>query len=59
MLSIRQCKAILEKNGRVYSETQIKALRELLYQLGEIDYNHFKDMMKNAEKSHHLQPSFN
>jgi len=59
MLSIKQCKAILEKNGNKYTEAQVKALRELLYKLGEIEYNYFKDTMKNAEKSHNLHKSVN
>jgi len=59
MLSIKTCKAILERDGKRYSETQIKALRDLLYQLGEIDYTNYKEHFQNVQKSNYIHPCFN
>jgi len=59
MLSIQSCRDILEVGGKKYSDNQIKTLRALLYQLGEIDYNNFKDSFKNAKKSNHIYSCFN
>lgn len=43
MLSEHDCKMILNKNGRKYSDSDIKLLKEKLYQLAEIDYQLFKN----------------
>ena len=59
MLSIKQCRAILEEDGKTYSDAQIIALREVLYKLAEIDYNQFKEYLKDAEKSDHLHTGLN
>jgi len=37
MLSLSFCKRILNKGDRKYTDKEIAAIRELLYQLAEID----------------------
>ncbi len=37
-ISIAQCKKILEDGGTVYSDEQIRIIRNVLYNLGELDY---------------------
>lgn len=39
MLTISQCKKILNKQGIVYSEEEVEKLRDVLYKLAEIIYN--------------------
>jgi hypothetical protein len=43
-LSVAQCKKVLEESGAKYSETQVRSIREVLYNLGELDYLIFKQM---------------
>jgi hypothetical protein len=42
MLSLDLCKSILNKNGKKYTEEQVKQIREYLYQLAKIDVEFFK-----------------
>ena len=37
MLSINYCKNILNKGAKKYTDNEIEQIRELLYQLAEID----------------------
>jgi hypothetical protein len=41
MLSIERSKAILNKGDRKYSDEEVKRLRDLLYQLAELEYEIF------------------
>ena len=50
MLSIDYCKKILSKNGKNPKDDEIIKLRQLLYQLAEMDYKLFKDC-KNDERT--------
>jgi hypothetical protein len=59
MVSIEFCKRILEKNEKKYSEEQVKFLRQLLYQLGEIDYTCFKNRIEHAAKSDNIYSCIN
>lgn len=59
MPSIEQCKRILESNEKKYSDKQVKAIRQILYQLAEIDYNNYKENLKHVKKSGSLYQSFN
>lgn len=54
MLSIENCKKILTKNGATYNDEQVKAIRELLYKLGRIDYLNYQQKKLKDEKSNHL-----
>ncbi len=56
MLSLEQCKKLLINNGKIYSDEQIKQLRLILYQLGELDYKLFNES-KN-EKCNNIYQNF-
>lgn len=43
-LSLAHCKAILESTGKRYTDKQIEEIRDILYQLGEMDYLISKDL---------------
>lgn len=50
-LSVSQCRKILEEGGGIYSDEQVRSIRDVLYNLGELDYLIFKQMQgsdKNA-----------
>ena len=49
MLSIAKCKAILERDGTSYTDEEVKQIRDLLYQLGHIDYESFKKRLHEEE----------
>lgn len=36
MLSIEECKKVLEKNGEKYTDNEIKAIRDFLYKMAKI-----------------------
>lgn len=57
MLSIQQCKRILENSGKKYSESEVKLIRQLLYQLANIDYDFYKESLRNGKKSDHILKS--
>jgi hypothetical protein len=54
MISVKECLALLNKNGNNYSEQEAKAIRQLLYELANIEFN----ARKNEERSN-LQPGIN
>jgi DNA-directed RNA polymerase subunit F len=37
MLTIQECKKILEKDGTKYSDEEVEILRDILYKIAEID----------------------
>ena len=43
-LSLAECRRILEEDGTKYSDEQILKIRDVLYDLGELDYLIFKQM---------------
>lgn len=45
-ISPQECKAILNKNGENFSDEEVKAIRDFLYALIEIDYFHFQKYVK-------------
>jgi len=55
MLSIEKCKSILQKDGASYTDEEVKQLRDLLYQLGYLDYAAFKEHLK-GEKGDSVYP---
>ena len=60
MLSIEECRTILENgSGKKYSENKAKLLRDVLYQLAEIDYTNYKANIIDEQKSCHLHARFN
>ncbi len=54
MLSLEVCKKILQKKGKKYSEEEIKRIRELLYQIGHLDYYLFTQKQHDDGKCDHL-----
>jgi hypothetical protein len=54
-LSIQHCKKILNRNGNEYTDEQAKKIRDFLYSIAEMDYEHYKTK-KHAEESHPLHP---
>ena len=59
MLSIDECKKILNKTERKYTTEQIKEIRLTLYKLADIVYteNHIQNEQLNRKKSNSLQKS--
>jgi hypothetical protein len=58
MLNIEACKKILQKDGATYTDEQVKQLRQLLYKLGNLDYQLFSDLKKLKDgNSNHLHKS--
>lgn len=59
MLSIEKCKQILTKGGANYTDEEVKRIRELLYQLGHLDYLLYnQNSLKDGERNH-LHKSLN
>lgn len=48
-LSLAHCKGILESTGKRYTDKQIEEIRDILYQLGEMDYLISKDLSNRDE----------
>ena len=52
MLSIEECKKTLNKDGIVYTDEEVKEIREFLYILADIHYSLFQQKMeKEREKT--------
>jgi hypothetical protein len=49
-LSIIQCRKVLEEGSAKYSDEQVRLIRDVLYNLGELDYLIFKGMQISDEK---------
>ncbi|MBS1541866.1 MAG: hypothetical protein JSS73_14540 [Bacteroidetes bacterium] len=56
MVSLDQCRQILEKSGRSYSDEQIVKMREFLYKMASIDYQLFKLAKPYDKDSNNLHP---
>ena len=50
MLSLARCKAILQQDGKQYTDDEVKHIRDLLYQLGYIDYETFSKRQKRQAR---------
>ena len=57
-LSINKCKEILHKNGKKFTDEQVKLIRDFLYVLGEIDYINFQNHIENGKDSDTIYKSF-
>lgn len=55
MVSIEKCKAELKNSNRIYSDEEIKKIRDLLYQIATIEYDKFK--AESIRKSIDVQKS--
>jgi hypothetical protein len=45
-LSFEKCKVILNKNGKKYTDEEVRKIRDILYILGKLDYMIFKTIVK-------------
>jgi hypothetical protein len=48
-LSIAQCQKILKEHGGNYTNEQVQMIREVLYNLAELDYLIFKSILKSDD----------
>lgn len=49
-ISLKKCKAILQKDGSVYTDEEVSQIRDFLYMLAELDYKVFlKTQNKEAK----------
>ena len=60
MINLEVCKKILQKDGATYTDEQVKQIRQLLYKLGNLDYQLFTDFKKLKDgNSNHLHKGIN
>lgn len=60
MLSLEQCKKIMNQNGASYSDEELKKILYWLYKLGELDYQLYNGQKNETnEKSNNLHKSIN
>lgn len=41
MLNLEKCKKLLQQNGQIYSDEQVKQIRHQLYKLANLEYQLF------------------
>ena len=51
MISLKNCQEILHKNGKKYSESEIKIIREQLTKLSQIEYEFYRQTQRNKASS--------
>jgi len=57
-LSLERCRKVLEQSGAKYSDEEIWKIRKLLYKLGNLDYQLFKELKtKQHDKCNYLRKS--
>lgn len=59
MLSLEKCKQILSKSGKSYSNEDVSTLRDMLYDLGKLEYYLINQDISNNEDCSHLHTSLN
>ena len=59
MVSIGECKDILESRGKKYSDNEVKKIRDLLYTLATIEYKDFEEKKRNGTQSYNIYQSLN
>jgi hypothetical protein len=57
IISLTDCKRILNRNGNNYSDDDILRIRDFLIVLAELQHSHFKS--KQNETSNLIHPGFN
>ena len=50
MVSIEECKTILNQNGNTYTNEQVTKIKEYLYQLAKIDIEYFLKSKTNEKQ---------
>ncbi|GAB4495703.1 MAG: hypothetical protein OHK0019_25550 [Saprospiraceae bacterium] len=58
MLSIARCTEILNRNGKTYTKEEVELIRNLLYTLGQIDYQHFQTI-RHGKKGRAIRKGIN
>ncbi len=48
-ISITECKQLLKKNGRAYSDKEVLAIRDFLYEWAEINYRIYEQALAKEE----------
>jgi hypothetical protein len=51
MISLKICQEILHKNGKKYSEAEVKIIREELTKLSQIEYKHYREIQRDKARS--------
>lgn len=51
MISLKTCQEILQKNGKKYTEAEIKIIREELTKLSQIEYEHYRQTQRDKESA--------
>jgi hypothetical protein len=59
MLNIEVCKNILQQNGKNYTDEKVKQIRDLLYKLGNLDYQLFTSNKQKNGKCNNIHKGFN
>ncbi|MBC7651334.1 MAG: hypothetical protein H7101_06250 [Deinococcales bacterium] len=60
MLNLEVCKKVLQQNGKKYSDEEVKKIRQLLYKLGELDYQLLTAQKPTQDaNSHYLHKGIN
>jgi hypothetical protein len=49
MLNLEKCKKILQQNGKHYTDEEVKQIRNLLYKIGNLDYQIFKNSNQSQD----------
>ena len=50
-ISLKKCKAILQKDGSVYTDEEVSQIRDFLYMLAELDYKVFLKTQNKGAKT--------
>jgi len=59
MISINECRQILESTGKKYGDSEVKLLRDLLYLLAEIEHKNFKENYDHGKAGNYLHTCLN
>lgn len=56
MLSIKKCSEIINRKKQLFSDEEVEKIRELFYELAEMDVNHYfrvqqEKVLKNEESN--------
>ena len=52
--SIEYCKKILNRDENNFTDEQVKKIRDFLFHLAEIEYEHFQKSIKTSEQGEHI-----
>jgi hypothetical protein len=47
VITLKRCKEVLTKNGKQYTEEDIRDIRDIMVRLAEVDYNNSIKTMNN------------